>query len=284
MRRHFFGLALPAAIAAVVLYTGGGRVAAQEAQPATPAPSAAATPMTPDGHPDLNGYWYRRWAPIAPQREGESVIVKPAWDGLREIEPGIPTYKPEFLAKVEELNENQIYEDRTYACGAPGVPRIGPPQRIVQTPREVVILYDDLSGNFFRVIPTDGRPHRTSRAANPSGLGNVPIELTPNGDSVGHWEGDTLVIDVRNFSADTWLGDNGWFHTEDMRVIERLRREGNTLTWQVTVEDPAVLAEPWQMNSRTLTLRPDDEIEQAAFCQERTLPLKTDLEYHSNIR
>ena len=83
-------------------------------------------------------------------------------------------------------------------------------------PREVVLLYDDLNGNFFRLIPTDGRPHRTG------------IEASAHGDSVGHWEGETLVIEVRNLNAETWLGDNGLFHTEDIRVTERLRREGNT--------------------------------------------------------
>ena len=89
---------------------------------------------------------------------------------------------------------------------------------------------------------------------------------------------------MRNLSTDTWLGDNGLFHTEDVRVTERLRREGNTLTWEARVEDPAVLAEPWKMNPRTLTLRPDDEIEEAAFCEDRDTSLKQDLSYHSNIR
>jgi hypothetical protein len=240
----------------------------------------------PDGHPDLNGYWYRRSAPITTKRDGESVVIVDSFASLREIHPGTPKYKPEFQAKVKELEKNQVHEDWTYTCGPPGVPRIGPPQRIFQTPREVVILYDDLNGNFFRVIPTDGRPHRTSRVPNVAGQsGNLALDPSPHGISVGRWEGDTLVIEVRNLSADTWLGDSGLFHTEDVRVFERLTRKGNTLTWQATVEDPAVLAEPWKMNARTFTLRPaDDEIEEAAFCEDRDTPLKQDLSYHSNIR
>ena len=281
MRRHlsFFFVA----VAAVALYAAETGLIGQETQRATT--GATATPRLPDGHPDLNGFWYRRWAPIAPQRVGESVIIADSFAGLREIHPGTPKYKPELVAKVKELEKNQVDEDRTYKCGPPGVPRIGPPQRIVQTAREVVILYDDLNGNFFRVIPTDGRPHRTSRAPNPSGLSIAPgLDPTPHGTSVGRWEGDTLVIDVRNLSTDTWLGDNGLFHSENTRVIERLTRQGNTLTWQATVDDPDVLAEPWKMNPRTLTLRPDDEIEEAAFCEDRDMSLKQDGSYHSNIR
>ncbi|MBF8301381.1 MAG: hypothetical protein HW394_1751 [Acidobacteria bacterium] len=280
MRHRFFGVVLLAAIAAVALYSGGTRVAGQEAQRAKTEASATVTPRMSDGRPDLNGYWYRRRAPIPTvRRSGASVILDPT---VRDpsapsgndaaLLPGTPKYKPEFLAKVKQLDENQVNQDPAFTCGPPGVPRIGPPQRIVQTAREVVLLYDDLNGNFFRFIPTDGRPHRTG------------IEASAHGDSIGRWEADTLVIDVRNLSAETWLGDNGLFHTEDVRVTERLRREGNTLTWQATVEDPAVLAEPWKVNPRTLTLRTADEIEEAAFCQDRIQPYMQDLSHHRNTR
>jgi hypothetical protein len=284
MRRNAFVVVLAAIIAAIALYASRTSVTGQEAQRAAGSPSTA-TPRMPDGHPDLNGYWYRRQAPMTSQKVGGSVIMADAFATLREINPGTPKYKPEFAARVKELEKNQVHEDMTYICGPPGVPRIGPPQRIFQTVRDVAILYDDLNGNFFRVIPTDGRPHRTTRPPNVAGLtDHLEIDPSPHGNSVGHWEGDTLVIDVRNLSADTWLGDNGLFHTENIRVIERLTRQGNTLTWQATVEDPEVLAEPWKLNPRTLTLRPDDEIEEAAFCQDRDTSLKQDLTYHSNIR
>lgn len=281
MMHRFFGLVLAAAVAAVALYAGEARLLGQGAAggPAAAAP-AAATPHLSDGHPDLNGYWYRRAAPTpAARRVGGSVILDPTVrDPNRApsgndaaLLPGTPKYKPEFLAKVKELDTDQVHQDPAFTCGPPGVPRIGPPQRIVQTAREVVLLYDDLNGNFFRLIPTDGRPHRTG------------IEASAHGDSVGHWEGDTLVIEVRNLNAETWLGDNGLFHTEDVRVTERLRREGNTLTWQAIVEDPAVLAEPWKVNPRTLTMR-TDEIEEAAFCQDRIQPFMQDLSHHGNTR
>ena len=285
MRQRFFGLILLAAIAAVVLYAGGTRVAAQQAQRAkASAPAAAtavATPRMPDGHPDLNGYWYRRSAPTPTAvRVGKSIILDPnAPDPVgapsgndAALLPGTPKYKPELLAKVKELDLDQVHQDPAFTCGPPGLPRIGPPQRIIQTAREVVILYDDLNGNFFRLIPTDGRPHRKG------------IEASAHGDSVARWEGDTLVIDVANLNAETWLGDGGQFHTEDMRVTERLHREGNTLTWQAIVEDPAVLAEPWKVNPRKLALRSNDEIEEAAFCQDRDQTLMQDLSHHRNVR
>jgi hypothetical protein len=271
MTHRFFGLVLLVAIA-VLGYTGVERVTAQSA--------AGATPRMSDGRPDLNGYWYRRRPPTpAVRRVGGSVILDPTVRDATAapsgndpaLLPGVPKYKPEFLAKVKELDTNQVHQDPAFTCGPPGVPRIGPPQRIVQTPRELVLLYDDLNGNYFRLIPTDGRPHRKG------------IEASAHGDSVGHWEGDTLVIDVRNLSADTWLGDNGLFHTENLRVTERLRREGNTMTWQAIVEDPEVLAEPWKVNPRTLTLR-TDEIEEAAFCQDRIQPFMQDLSHHGNTR
>ncbi len=282
MRHRFFGLVLRAAVVVVAAYTVGPRVAGQEAQRATPGAPVTATPRMADGHPDLSGYWYRRLPPITPvRRVGESIILdrnaprdpnEPPSGNAPELLPGTPTYKPEFLAKVNELDENQVFQDPAFTCGPPGIPRIGPPQRIVQTSREVVVLYDDLNGNFFRLIPIDGRPHREG------------IERSAHGDSVGHWEGDTLVIDVRNLSGETWLGDDGLFHTEDLRVTERLRREGNTLTWQAVVEDPAVLVEPWTVNPRTLTLRTDDEIEEAAFCQDRDQLNMQDLSHHRNTR
>jgi hypothetical protein len=280
MRHRIFRLVPLVAIAGVAWYISETRIAGQTQQAKTDA-TAAATPRMSNGQPDLNGYWYRRRPPIATvRRSGASVILDPTIrDPNRapsgndaDLLPGAPKYKPEFVAKVKELDENQVFQDPAFTCGPPGVPRIGPPQRIVQTPREVVLLYDDLNGNFFRLIPTDGRPHRKD------------IEPSAHGDAVGHWEGDTLVIDVRNLSAETWLGDNGLFHTADIRVTEQLRRDGNTLTWQAIVEDPAVLAEPWKVTPRTLTLRTGDEIEEAAFCQDRIQPFMKDLSHHRNTR
>jgi hypothetical protein len=149
-----------------------------------------------------------------------------------------PSYRPELREKVKALFDTQSKVDAVFYCGRPGMPRIGPPRRIIQLEDEVVFLYEDESGNTFRTIPTDGRRHRAD--ANPSHYG----------DSVGRWEGGTLVIDVRNFVEETWFGEGGYFHTDAMRVIERLWLNGENLVWQVTVHDPNVLTEPWTMAPR----------------------------------
>jgi hypothetical protein len=242
---------------------------------ATNAPAAKPTPRTADGHPDLSGMWYRRVAGPVTQRVGKSIVLVP--NGAQRqapdrYNPGEPKYKPEFLAKVKELKDDQINVDPAFKCGPPGVPRIGPPQRIIQTPREIVILYDDLNGNFFRVIPVDGRKHRSG------------IEPSAHGDSIGRWEGETLVIEVRNILEDTWLGDNGLFHTADLKVAERLTRRGDTLTWEAIVEDPEVLAESWKVTPRTLTLLTNTEIEEAAFCEDRGVADRVTKDYHGNVR
>ena len=72
------------------------------------------------------------------------------------------------------------------------------------------------------------------------------------GYTVGRWEGDTLVLDSIWFNDFTWLARGGFFHTEDMRVVERFTRQGNEVLYEVTVEDPGVLAEPWAMTPRVL--------------------------------
>jgi hypothetical protein len=116
--------------------------------------------------------------------------------------------RPEFAARVADLDKRQVQEDPVLRCVAPGVPRIGPPDKIVQRAGELVFLYEDVSGSFFRIVPADGRPHPTN---------NEPSFL---GDAVGHWEGE-CVVETVNFNDQTWLTDNGAFHTGDLRVVER---------------------------------------------------------------
>ena len=155
--------------------------------------------------------------------------------------PDFPKYKPEVMAKVADLATRQVELDTVLRCYPPGVPRIGPPAKIVQTATEVVFLYDDYNGSFFRVIPTDGRPRR--EGLSPSYLGNA----------VGSFEGDTLVVETVNFTDETWLARGGYFHSDQMRVVEKFTRTGNQLVYDVTVEDPEVLVEPWVMPTRRMT-------------------------------
>jgi hypothetical protein len=92
------------------------------------------------------------------------------------------------------------------------------------------------------------------------------------GYTVGRWEGDTLVLDSVGFTDETWLGRGGKFHSDQMRVVEKLTRTGNELLYEVTVEDPVVLVEPWVMNPRILRIADNPMIiEERGSCSDSEL-------------
>lgn len=103
----------------------------------------------------------------------------------------------------------------------------------------------------FQIIPTDGRPHRD----------NVPPSY--RGDAIGHWEGDTLVVDKTNFADNNWISAEGRvsFHSDALHIVERYTRTGpKTLEIEATLEDPKILAKPWIVPKQTLVLAPFDQI------------------------
>src|SRR5918911_40713 len=232
-------------------------------QPAKPADAPKPTPRTADGHPDLSGVWAAGNRSIRDASDTSSIKVVLPLAGVDQDKDNVfaaldrisvaerskdqnkPPYKPELLAKVKDLEVRQSQEDPAFYCKPAGVPRMGPPAQIIQLPDKVVFLY---ATNLFRLIPI-GAAHRTD------------IDTSYMGDSVAKWDGDTLVVDVNNLNDDTWLGPDGYFHTEAMHVTERFTRTGDTLTYLVTVEDPNVFTRPWNMNPRTLRLgnRPLEE-------------------------
>lgn len=239
----------------------------------TPAPvEAAETPRTADGKPDLTGSWGRSPNPItgsgsrrcAPTQVvggginpeygctggGDNFFVDYAW-----ISPsrfgvlGHPTYKPEHWDRIQELDMWTNKYDPIMTCKPIGIPRHGTPRRIIQTDYDVIMFYGanaDYGGgnNEYRDIPIDGR-ELTTQQLNLSAF---------YGQSVGYWEGDTLVIESINFDDSTWFGRGGFFHSGRMRTIERLTRVGNELHYDMTIEDPEVLIEPWVMPTRVLGL------------------------------
>ncbi|MDE0004252.1 MAG: hypothetical protein OXQ29_16305 [Rhodospirillaceae bacterium] len=237
-------------------------------------------PRTAEGYPDLNGTWDNGSGIdfVRPQNIDGSICVTgcpqpesaPTPTAVR-LPPDRPSYRPEFMEKVRDLEARQVEEDPVLRCRNPGLPRIGPPDKIVQIPGQIVFLYDDVNGNYFRIIPTDGRGYREG------------VEETYLGDSVGRWEGDTLVVETVNLIDETWLTDDGSFHTADLRVVERLTRTDDTLEWQATSYDPAVLAEPWVQRPRIAHLT-GQELVEAAPCIERDLPHMQDLSHHDNLR
>jgi hypothetical protein len=261
---------LPLAAAAVV--------AAQMSAPSDGAP--AATPRTAGGRPDLSGVWVPSPGEgVVPDQRGNITVLskgrpchpgqecKPGVNferdsGVRQrMNPNLPLYKPEHWERVQYLDVHGNTNDPEMKCYPDGVPRIGPPSKIVQTPDEVILLYQ--AHNTFRIVPTDGRDHDPIRAQ----------DLTWNGDSIGKWEGDTLVIDSVGFTDESWLAWPGYFHSNEMRVVETLKREGNTLIWQATVHDPGVLLEPWAMTPqrRSLNKNPKAVLIEDLPCDERDL-------------
>ena len=173
---------------------------------------------TPDGKPDLSGFW-----DLAPLRFGGD---------LAQGKEGEVPYTA--LGKQAYLNHD-FKDDPTGFCLPPGIPRMlhSPmPMLVMQTPGYITMLFE--YQRIWRIIYTDGRPHHPD------------VTDSFMGDSIGKWEGDTLVVDTVGFNDRTWLDTAGHQHSTGMRVIERLTRTGpETLSYEITVEDPAMYSRPW---------------------------------------
>jgi hypothetical protein len=240
---------------------------------------SGAVPRHANGHPDLTGMWNGLpdgrdpGGDNTPDTENPGLAVFPARKGdisyaeqdnrlIAASTDDIPQYKPQYWAKVNELDQNSYKADPAFGCATPGVPRMGAPVKIVQEQNEVILFNTFiLAANWFRIIPTTGRDHR-------------PVDLLVGsyyGDGVGKWEGDTLVVDSLGFNDITWLNRGGMFHTADLRVVERLTRYAyNRLLYEVTVEDPELLTEPWvRRKVLFLNLNPDANIFELPPCSER---------------
>jgi hypothetical protein len=204
-----------------------------------PQAQTSAPKLTADGKPSFEGFWNNAagsapWDiephPAAFQvPAGEGVIIDPA-------DHKIP-YKPEALAKRNDLRDNHSFDDPQGHCAPSGLPRQTYTPfgfQIVQPRGAVVILYE--AEHAYRVIRTDGSSH-------------VPATVKMwQGDSIGHWEGNTLVVDSRNFNGRTWLDMAGNFTTESLHLIERFTPvDANTIQYEATLEDPTIYARPWTM-------------------------------------
>jgi hypothetical protein len=238
-------------------------------QPAAPpsqqAAAGQATPRLPDGKPDITGNWNsnamnwrygnRRCSPTQVDcTRAINQTMDFEFEAPSRYGPSRPMYKPEFWDKVQQLDMWTNKEDPVMTCQPLGIPRQGPPRRIVQSPNDIIFFYTQYADGGggqgeYRIIPTDGRKHDPQKA----------IEAKYYGYTVGHWEGDTLVLDSIAFVDTTWLARGGFFHSADMHVIEKLTRQGDQIKYEVTVEDPDVLVGPWVMTLKTLTLNANPE-------------------------
>ena len=297
------------AIAAALVWAG--------AAPAGQAPAAADAGWTPnilpDGQPDMQGVYINPWPfRIENYTQAERDAFREAMIEHRGPETG--AYGFEWLEhSVTEQREDYPYPDGFFGVADPPSARVpwqdwafqkkkylsehpyekreffdsrirclpaGTPRgffwsfyngwQILQPPGHVVILYEH--NHLYRVIPLDGSPHPGD-----------DIQLWM-GDSRGHWEGNTLVIDVTNFTDKTWvigeLGGEGIhigsFHSPDLHVVERLTiADADNIDYEVTIEDPNVFTQPWTMRYRAFTRAPDDYVLFEYACHEgnRTMEL-----------
>ena len=231
--------------------TAAAAAAAPPAPAAEQPPAAAASgyngPRTAEGQPDLSGFW--------------QVLNSAAWDirphnardgipaGLGVVEGGDIPYQPWAAEQQQENYANRLTADPVRQCYLPGVPRVTYmpfPFRILQTPDHVVVTYE--FAHAVRIIYTDGSPHP------------LPNDFWM-GDSRGHWEGDTLVVDTTHFNGRTWLDAAGNFHSDALHVVERYTpTTPYHIDYEVTLEDPDVFTRPWAMRM-TLYRRMDEGLQ-----------------------
>ena len=209
-------------------------------------PPGGPPPRLPDGHVDLSGHWF-------PNGAGQGVSgrygVDPAAMGT--FDPKVtpeekPAFQPWALAKIKAMTPTELELTKSSVnCLPRGVPAIwlqNPYTTLmVHKGNLLVQLYEVL--NNWRVIHLDGR--------------SLPKDPEPffHGNSSARWEGDTLVVESIGFDDRTYIMPNGWFHSDELRVIERYTRPSmNYLMVQITVEDPKVLEKPWKSPPHRWTL------------------------------
>jgi hypothetical protein len=302
-------LGLVTTFAAVVAIAGltVGSVHSQEGSAPAAAGKPAAKPWTPprtaDGQPDIQGMWVaddwgrpletpkpettkrppaprgggppneEGWSDVKTTRDRRPIIVDPS-DGK------IP-WLPWAAKPVEYISTHQgtqgpvdpLFLDPASRCLPYGVPRINSPNpysgyQILQRPGMVVIYYEQ--GHQHRIIPLDGRPHVDKK-----------IRLW-NGSSRGRWDGNTLVVDVRNLNGKTWVFGRSAsqvsapFTSPDLHVVERfIFEDADTIQYEVTMEDPNLYSRPWTIRTKAFVRAPKDHrlYEYACYEGNRTTAL-----------
>jgi len=243
-----------AAAATAVAWLVAGALDTAAAQ-SSAAPSAAEkkpgpAPKMADGHPDLSGVW---WGGGDVGGRGFRPGGGPPAGGGAPPATFTSLYKPQAAERAKTLSDK---DDPTLHCnpvafGTLNVRlwNVGAVGQIVATPKLIVLLSETF--HDYQLVPMDGRKHRDDQPS------------TLRGDAVGHWDGDTFVVDVTNFTDDTWMWAEGRvsFHSDALHVVERYRRvDASTLEIEATVEDPKVLTGPWTVPKQSLKLAPFDTL------------------------
>jgi hypothetical protein len=231
-------------IAATIALSMTGSVAAQWLTHPT-----AGIPRLPDGKPNLA-------APVPKHASGKPVLAglwRPSpglvGDIARNLKPGDVPYQPWAEALFKERRANSSKDDPTANCIVGGVPRsdlVGYPFKILEVPGMVVILYEAV--HSYRQIFTDGR--------------TFPEDMNPSwfGYSIGHWDGDTLVVETRGFNDKGWLDNGGKPATDQLKVTERfIRKDFGSMDIEITVDDPKAYTKPWTV-TQPLAFQADTEL------------------------
>ena len=254
MQNRFRGAMLAAATVCVLVVLSPAAHSADQA-------SGYEAPRTADDKPDLNGIWQAlgsaHW-----DIEGHAARPGPIVDlgavgaipaGLGIVEGGEIPYQDSAVAQKQENFDNWLTADPVVKCYMPGVPRatyMPFPFQIVQTPEYILIAYEFASAS--RVVYMN-RPDFES-----------PFD-TWMGHSRGHWEGETLVVDVTSQVGDTWFDGAGNFHSDAVHVVERYTAiSPNALMYEATIEDPNVFTRPWTIRT-PLYRRLDDNMQLLEF-------------------
>jgi hypothetical protein len=207
------------------------------------------------GSSDLSGMWvvHPVASPYSSFAFSKDTPAMTAW-----AEEKYKAAKPAFGPNKTEPHQSS---DPVYGCFPPGLPRIylhPRPIEIVQLPNEVIMMFE--YDRLVRHIYTDGRAHDEFL--------DPPLWM---GDSIGKWDGDTLVIDVIGFNDKTWLDRLGHPHSESLHLTERIRRvDHDTMTDEITIDDPKAYAKPWTVQTR-FQLKPDLALDWEGVCEDEKL-------------
>ena len=281
---------------ALVAAAGGAWLTAWATPLAGQTPAAYRAPRTADGKPDLNGIWQSLSGanydieahmarpamalrpgpygpvPAAPVLALGAVGAVPPGMGI--VEGGPIPYKPEALAKRKENQEKWLERDPEIKCYLPGVPRANYmpyPFQILQSQSAIFFAYE-YAGAVRNIYLKDPGP--------------APVDSWM-GQSVGRWEGDTLVIEATGFNDSTWFDRAGNFHSEALKVVERYTRTGpDVISYEATMEDPNTFTRPWKVsfplyrrlekNVQIMDFKCVEFVEELMYGQWRKKPLTRD--------
>ena len=255
--------------------------------------TAYRAPRNADGKPDLSGIWQSlneanydielhmaraglalKPGPYGPVPDAPVLAlgaVGAVPPGLGVVEGGELPYQPAALAKKKENQQNWLTSDPEIKCYLPGVPRatyMPYPFQIFQNSSAIFMAYE-YAGAVRNIYLKDPGP--------------APVDSWM-GQSVGHWEGETLVVDVTGFNEQTWFDRAGNFHSDALHVIERYTRTSpDVITYEATIEDPKVFTRPWKMtmplyrrqekNAQLMDFKCVEFVEELIYGQWRKTPL-----------